>query len=164
MLIQALLTALVLAQFQEKDYVRAQACGACHPAQLGEQSSSGHAASLRPAIKHPLTKSFAPPGPLKRPPNFQFTFELDANQFKVRISDGKNGAEMPIEWAFGSGTHAVTFVSQVDEDSYVEHYFTYYAAARMLDATPGHQSLKARSLAAAFGLLYRTFDPDPAIL
>ncbi len=164
MLIQALLIALVFAPVQENDYIGAQACGACHPAQLSEQSSSGHAASLRPATSHPLTKSFAPPGPLKRASNFQFTFELNANQFKVRISDGKNGAEMPIEWAFGSGNHAVTFVSQVDEDSYVEHYFTYYAAARTLDATPGHQSLKAGSLKAAFGLLYRTFDPDPAIL
>src|SRR4029450_1569851 len=158
-LIQALLIALIFLPLQENDYIGAQACGACHPAQLDEQSSSGHAASLRPATSHPLTKSFAPPGPLKRAPNFQFTFELNANQFKVRISDGKNGAEMPIEWAFGSGNHAVTFVSQVDEDSYVEHYFTYYAAARILDATPGHQGLKATSLRAAFGLLYRTCAP-----
>jgi Cytochrome c554 and c-prime len=164
MLIQALLAATIFAPLQENDYIGAQACGACHPTQLGQQSLSGHAASLRPAISHPLSKSFVPPGRLKRAPNFQFTFALGANQFKVKVSDGKSDAEMPIDWAFGSGSHAVTFVSQVDEDSYVEHYFTYYAAARTLNATPGHQSLKAGSLGAAFGLLYRTFDPDPAIL
>ena len=163
-LIQGLLAAAALALIREKDYIGAQACGACHPTQLAGQASTGHALSLRPAASHPLAKFFIPSGPLKRAPNFQFTLSLDVNRFKVRVSDGKSVAEMPIEWAFGSGSHAVTFVSQKDEDSYVEHHFTYYPAAGVLDATPGHQGLEARSLAAAFGVLYRTFDPDPTIL
>lgn len=164
LLIQTLLTLAAFAPLQEKEYIGARACGACHTAQLAEQSSSGHARSLRPAAKHPLAKSFTPRGPLKRAPNFEFAISLTADQLKVRVSDGKNTAEMPIEWAFGSGSHAVTFVGQVDEDSYVEHYLTYYPAAGMLDSTPGHQGLEAKSLAEAFGVLYRTFDPEPTIL
>lgn len=148
----------------EKVYVGVEACGVCHPAQLSQQSASGHARSLRPAADHSLANSFIPNAPLDRKPNFDFHFSLDAKQFKVKISDGRNAIDMPIEWAFGSGGQAVTFVSQVDEDSYVEHYFTYYSGPRALDATPGHQSLEAKSLHAALGVLYKTFDPDPKIM
>jgi cytochrome c5 len=61
----------------------------------------------------------------------------------------------PGEWAFGAGLQAITFVSRIDEDSYLEHGLTWYAAAKSLALTPGHRS--------AAGERYRTFDPDGAI-
>ncbi|MGH8246612.1 MAG: multiheme c-type cytochrome [Gammaproteobacteria bacterium] len=117
-----------------KTYVGAQACGACHSAQQSQQSAGGHAHSLRPAAEHSLAKSFLPK------------------------------LEMPVEWAFGSGGQAVTFVSQVDEDSYLEHYFTYYSAARAMDVTPGHSRLEPKTRPATRGVFYKTFDPDPKIM
>src|SRR5688572_9019545 len=78
-------------QKPEKNYVGGQACGGCHSTQLSQQSASGHARTLRPAADHPLAKFFVPK------------------------------LEIPVQWAFGSGGQAVTFVSQVDEDSYLEH-------------------------------------------
>lgn len=59
------------------------------------------------------------------------------------------------EWAFGAGEQAVTFVSQINEDYYVEHGLTYYIAAKAMGLTPGHRS--------AAGERYRTFDPSAAI-
>jgi hypothetical protein len=60
------------------------------------------------------------------------------------------------EWAFGAGSQAVTFVSQLDEDHYVEHGLSWYALSKSLAHTPGHRT--------PVGERYRTFDPSSAIL
>lgn len=60
------------------------------------------------------------------------------------------------EWAFGAGDQAVTFVSRLDDQFYIEHGLSYYAQSKSMRLTPGHSS-KA-------GVRYRTFDPEAAIL
>jgi len=60
------------------------------------------------------------------------------------------------EWAFGAGDQAITFVSQLNDEFYLEHGLSYYAATRQFDLTPGHRS--------EAGERYRTFDPSGAIL
>jgi hypothetical protein len=60
------------------------------------------------------------------------------------------------EWAFGAGHQAITFVSPLDEDSYLEHAQSWYSASKSFGLTPGHSS--------AQGERYRTFSPDAAIL
>lgn len=164
LLIAAFGASAVSAALQEKGYLGAQACGTCHPAQLSSQSSSGHARALSPAASHGLANSFVSGGALRRGPKFEFRLSLEGRELKVSVSDAKDTLQMPVEWAFGSGNHAVTFVSQVDEDFYVEHHFTFYTLAGALDVTPGHQRRPPGSLAAALGVLYRTFDPEPSIL
>jgi len=62
----------------------------------------------------------------------------------------------PGDWAFGAGDQAVTFVSRLDEEHYLEHGLSYYAAARGMALTPGHRGPQ--------GERYRTFDPGAAIL
>jgi hypothetical protein len=60
------------------------------------------------------------------------------------------------EWAFGAGQQAVTFVSRVNDEFYVEHGESYYAASKSMALTPGHTERG--------GAQYRTFAPDAAIL
>jgi len=62
----------------------------------------------------------------------------------------------PGDWAFGSGTQAITFVSHVDRETYREHGETWYRATNSFGFTPGHRN--------AAGLLFRLFDPDARIL
>jgi hypothetical protein len=62
----------------------------------------------------------------------------------------------PGHWAFGAGTKATTYVSQVEQDQYIEHGLTYFAATKSMGLTPGHTN--------ADGLRYRTFDPVASIL
>jgi tetratricopeptide (TPR) repeat protein/Zn finger protein HypA/HybF involved in hydrogenase expression len=62
----------------------------------------------------------------------------------------------PGHWAFGAGTKATTYVSQVTPDQYLEHGFTYYTATKSMALTPGHTNSE--------GLRYRTFDPVASIL
>ena len=49
--------------------------------------------------------------------------------------------DLPMEWAFGAGRQAVTFVTRVDKDWYVEHYSTYYSALRSWGPTPGQDAV-----------------------
>jgi len=62
----------------------------------------------------------------------------------------------PGEWAFGAGLQAITYVSHVDENYYLEHGLSWYAATKSLALTPGHRT--------PAGERYRTFDPGAAIL
>ncbi len=62
----------------------------------------------------------------------------------------------PGEWAFGAGAQAVTFVSQLDQEHYIEHGLSWYATSKSMALTPGHRTRE--------GERYRTFDPKAAIL
>jgi hypothetical protein len=65
-------------------------------------------------------------------------------------------ADVKAEWAFGSGLQAVTYVSRLDDEFYLEHGLSLYTATGKLDLTPGHRD--------SSGERYRTFDPGAAIL
>ena len=59
-------------------------------------------------------------------------------------------------WAFGAGEQAITYVTRVDDDSYLEHGLSFYARTKALARTPGH--------ADANGARYRTFEPKSQIM
>lgn len=62
----------------------------------------------------------------------------------------------PGEWAFGAGLQAITFVSRVEDDNYLELGASWYRRLNGLALTPGHRN--------AAGVRYRIFDPSAAIL
>jgi len=59
-------------------------------------------------------------------------------------------------WAFGAGAQAITYVSQADEDTYIERGLSWYRKISGLALTPGH--IKSD------GVAYKTFVPDASIL
>ncbi|MFL6416000.1 MAG: tetratricopeptide repeat protein [Bryobacteraceae bacterium] len=65
-------------------------------------------------------------------------------------------ANSPGEWAFGAGQKAITYVSRVDEDSYVEHGLSYFASTQGFAPTPGHKG--------PVDLRYPTLEPGASIL
>src|SRR5260370_3907714 len=65
-------------------------------------------------------------------------------------------AGSPGQWAFGAGDQAITYVSQLDEDWYIEHGLSFYTNTKSMALTPGHKNTG--------GVRYRIFDPDPNIL
>lgn len=62
-----------------------------------------------------------------RAPESGYEITRTAAGFEARTVTGNGDKTIPVEWAFGAGGHAVTFVSQLDEDQYLEHRFTLYA-------------------------------------
>ena len=82
-------------------------------------------------------------------------FASHANTGHAR-SLARSAPPQPGEWAFGAGAQAITFVSQLDEDYYLEHGLSWYARTKSMALTPGHSGTE--------GKRYRTFDPGSAIL
>ena len=64
--------------------------------------------------------------------------------------------DAPGQWAFGSGEQAITYVSQVDPEWYIEHGLSFYSKTKSMALTPGHTNSE--------GVRYRTFDPAANIL
>lgn len=60
------------------------------------------------------------------------------------------------QWAFGSGTHATTWVSRQDSTHYLEHGLSRFRRSGKLARTPGHADER--------GVTYRLFDPGAQIL
>jgi hypothetical protein len=149
---------------QTPTYTGSNACGKCHPREFRQQSASGHARSLYPAMAHPLAASFLPKAALERKPGYGFQFSLEAKKFEVHVYDAKNVLDIPIEWAFGAGEQAVTFVSRIDQSWYLEHYFSYYPAIGRMGVTPGQHLLEPKALPEAAGLMYKALDPEEGIL
>ena len=75
----------------------------------------------------------------------------------ARVTPQAAAAKAPkADWAFGSGTHAITWVSRLDETHYLEHGQSWFAQGQTLARTPGHKD--------SVGVRYRTFDPGAEIL
>ena len=140
-------------------YIGAQLCGSCHADELARQSTSEHARALRPAAEHPLAKLFP-----MRAPESSYELSRAAAGLEARITTAGVRTIVPVEWAFGAGDQAVTFVSQLDEDLYLEHRFTFYSRSRTLDFTPGHPTRSKTSYPDAAGVVYKTFDPEAKIM
>ena len=139
---------------QQRTFVGAAACGVCHSSELNGQAKSAHARSLYRAAEHPLADSFAATA-LRRG---VFTFEvlLLERTLLIRANDGRYVTELPVEWAFGAGEQAVTFVSRVSPEYHLEHSFSYYADSSSFDITPRHDTLPSRTLNEAMGQAIRT--------
>ncbi len=149
------------AMAQEKArFAGSAACATCHASQSAAQSSTGHAHALARAPGHRLRSVF----PLatteaRRAAKFRFRFD----GLTARIDDGIDVLAIPMEWAFGSGHQAVTFVSRGDERFYLEHYLTYYSLLGKFGPTPGQGTLDPQNLAEAAGLLYPANDRQTGI-
>ncbi len=145
-------------------YLGAAVCGGCHVEKLESQARSGHALSLATVADHRLAASFQPLRRMVRDGGADYSYSAAGSGLRVEVTKGDGGAAVDLEWAFGAGEQAVTFVGQFDEDRYVEHHFSYYAAADALATTPGHRDRPPDDPEAALGVFYQTFGPEPAIM
>jgi hypothetical protein len=68
----------------------------------------------------------------------------------------KSKPPQPGDWAFGAGGQAITFVTRIDPEHYLEEGQTWYKRLNAYDRTPG--------AATPAGTRYRTLDPDAGIL
>lgn len=150
----------LLAAGEESLFAGASACARCHPEQAASQSVTGHAHALTPAASHrlrarmPLAATEA-----RRAPNFRFRFD----ELVARVDNGNDVLAVPMEWAFGAGEQAVTFVSRGNDRFYLEHYLSFYPALGKFGPTPGQAKLQPGSLAEAAGLLYAVGDARAGI-
>ncbi|MDQ6664217.1 MAG: cytochrome c family protein [Acidobacteriota bacterium] len=144
-------------------YAGSAACASCHPAESFHQLASAHAGALFRATDHPALKALPRELKLVRPPTYRFQFSRSSTAMKVRIQDSTGAMDLPLEWAFGAGRQAITFVTRVNKDWYVEHYGSFYPALRAYAATPGQSAIQPTSLPEAAGVIYKIKDPATGI-
>jgi hypothetical protein len=123
-------------------YAGSQACAPCHRREFDRQTLTRHAGALRPISQSPVADVLlngAPPDATVR-----YASRGDGISATVR----QNGAEAAavLEWAFGAGAQGITPVGRAGEQ-YLEHRFSYYAAAGHVLATFGHPQRAATPLA-----------------
>jgi hypothetical protein len=151
--------ALLIGQIIEKTgspegYVGAARCAECHPAQFASQSQSEHAHALAPSSAHRLRSEFPTGRRYLRAGRYQFEFNREGEAFELRAWDADQEARMGLDWAFGAGTQAVTFVTRANAGAYLEMALSYYPASRTFGTTPGQEPMGLGSLATALGRLY----------
>ena len=61
---------------------------------------------------------------LSRDPRYRFHIMTSGSGPRVRLEDGLDVMDPALEWAFGTGRQAVTFVTRVNRKWYLEHYAT----------------------------------------
>lgn len=128
-------------------YVGEASCRACHPGESALFHRSGHAQTLRLASDRVELAQWLDGRKATdfEYPDAVFTYRLQDGKIEVeRVSPGSK-EKRSIEFAFGSGHHATTFVTVDDPNpksfSALEHRLTYFAGDRRLGVTPGQSTV-----------------------
>lgn len=137
-------------------FVGAKVCGSCHPMEFASHSAGAHARALARVADSPEL----PAATLSRDPRYRYNIERIQRDMRVHIDDGTDTMDLPVEWAFGAGRQAVTFVTRVNREWYLEHYATWYRATSGYGPTPGQEAVRPKSIREAAGLLYKVSDPQ----
>lgn len=127
-----------------RSYVGSAVCIDCHATETAHFARSGHARTFRRAADKALVRRLAGTT-LEDPerPGTHWSYRIRDGVFEAVRTDEKGGeAVFPIQLAFGSGYHAISFLTLTSHDpahpKAFEHRMTYYANRDRLDLTPGH--------------------------
>jgi hypothetical protein len=136
----------------ESAYAGAAACRPCHADIFKKQEASTHARTLRPLTE---VAEFARGVP------FQLHDRVGASDLRltrreagpVLLTSSRDGEELtiPLNWAFGAGTKAVTPVTMNEQGEYVESRISWFRSTQTFDLTPGARERKPQSFAETLG-------------
>ncbi len=130
-------------RYPSDPYIGPHACAECHPGECALYARSGHAQTLSPASRRTVSrrldgKTVADP----EHPEVLWSYAYRDGQLHIARKEHNQIEECIAEYAFGSGHHAMTFVSVIDPwiPEILEHRITYYTKQQALGLTPGHDS------------------------
>jgi predicted CXXCH cytochrome family protein len=123
-------------------YVGSQSCAACHPAEYASHSQSGHARTLHRTSQTSLAKRLnGTSHPDPEQVDTSWSYLLRNGQLWIERRGTVDVERFPIDYAFGSGNHATTFVTLIDRSTdrptSLEHRLTVFSHKEALDITPG---------------------------
>ena len=119
-------------------YVGDRSCRECHPGESALHARSGHARTLRLAAETAAARRLdgvTAPDPER--PGVSWSFALEDGKFSTTRREADDVRRMAVEYAFGSGRHAVTFGTLVDHDPAQPCLFEHRMTAFAHDARPG---------------------------
>ncbi|MDR3638525.1 MAG: multiheme c-type cytochrome [Isosphaeraceae bacterium] len=125
-------------------YVGNRVCAECHPGEYAKHTGSGHAQTLSDAGQ-PQVVSRVRGMSVQDPedPRTSWKFAMQDQRLELERSQGEQVDRRVVEYALGSGHHAITFVSLTGQGSRspegLEHRISYFAKDRSLGLTPGQR-------------------------
>lgn len=129
----------------EGPYAGTKACANCHPGESALYSRSGHARTLQPAAASPAARRLdgrTVNDPER--PGVTWSYALRGGTLEASRAEAGRGEleRFVLEYALGSGHHAVTFVTVTDPrtPAALEHRLTYRTATDSLGITPGQRA------------------------
>ena len=121
-------------------------CAECHPGQAAEHAGSGHSRTFRRAEVRGLVRRKFDGLEVVDPedPGVTWDFALRDGAFFVDRTSREGTQSLPIDYAFGSGTHSTSFLTLdatvPTRPSMLEHRLTYYAEPDAVGITPGQKA------------------------
>lgn len=140
------------------EFVGIETCARCHPREAADHAASGHSRTFARGIDSAAArrwdaKTFEDP---ERKYEYHYRFGPDG--LSVTIPARFGDTSFPLDYAFGSGTHAVSFLTLVPNrdggTDGVEHRVSSFGRDGHLALTPGHRGEEPRQKIEEFGLVH----------
>jgi hypothetical protein len=130
-------------RFPGDPYIGSNACAGCHPGEFALHARSGHAVTLRVAGRRALAQrldGITLPDPER--PEVRWSYQYRDGQLQLTRDDQGRVEHWILDYAFGSGHHATTFVNVLDPwaPQILEHRLTHYTREDVLDITPAQNA------------------------
>ena len=151
----------------ETAYVGNAECARCHEDQATKHAAMGHSGTLFTEglcdrFASLLDRDIADPERDGR-----FRFQCLGSEFSVSFSNAKDRVSLPIQFAVGSGKHAVTFLTLLESDDgepkALEHRLSLFHHQTETGLTPSHAGLEVANQLDDLGRLKRGGDVTTCI-
>lgn len=127
------------------DVVGSRACQECHPEVFEAWQQTGHAATFMPAHEVPFLDQLDGYRFHDDYRNATFHYHVTGNDVEVSIPAVFGAERFPLQYAFGSGAHAVSFLTLLPDvkggSLGLEHRVSWYRETESFDLTPKHEEL-----------------------
>jgi hypothetical protein len=130
------------------EFAGAESCSQCHAGIAATQRKTPmfHAAS-RPSESDLLRRHTSLPF---SEGEYSYALARGPEESRFVVKDGKETVSAPIDWAFGTGEVAQTYVLK-RKDAYLESRLTYYTSLMALGITTGHSAALPQGLEETLG-------------
>jgi len=139
----------------QSQFAGTQACAGCHAGVVRTQATTQMALTMMPAANSSILASHT--GGIFSFGSYRYEVARSAGSFRLKISDGKEEATEPLQWAFGSGAIAQSYVWW-QKGELIESRFNYFVTLRGFDRTPGRLQGTPLSLDMAQGRKIAEFE------
>lgn len=128
-----------------RQFVGWEACRECHSENVGTHSETGHAHTFAATQDSEIARTLCGAQAAGGEAYGTFHYDCDAEGLMASLPDRFGERRFPLDFALGSGKHAVTFLTLLREPSSetvgIEHRMTWYRGDGRLGITPGHEPL-----------------------
>lgn len=139
----------------DSQFAGEQACAGCHAGIARTQVTTQMARTLMPAATSQVLATHT--GPIFRFGSWRYQIGRTKDSFTLSVSDGTHEHSQPLEWAFGSGAIAQSYLWWEKGQLY-ESRFNYFANIHGFDRTPGRLAAPPVSIEMAEGRKLAEFE------